>query len=345
MSLLDRVVFDAGNLSRTVWYGAQYAIAQRLAPPVDGPLPAPGSLPSWPTILADLRALHRQDWRNVRAGYYPSPARKKINGPAMMRDAARFLRDIPAVNLRRRLGAHSEVFDDVTKGTRPRYYLQNFHYQTGGWLSQESAALYDHQVEVLFTGGADAMRRQALVPLGDWLRARGPAATPMLDVACGTGRFLADVARAHPSLPLAGLDMSESYLVKTRQTLARLGQSVNLILGKAEFLPFADHAGPALITSVFLFHELPRKIRHAAIRELARVLAPGGRLILVDSIIRGDHKAYDDLLDRFPMAFHEPYYSDYIRDSLEPVAIASGLSHTTTTRAFFSRVMTFDKPR
>ena len=345
MSILDRVVFDAGNLSRTVWYGAQYAIAQRLAPPVDGPLPAAGTLPGWPLILKDLRALQRQDWTNFRAGYYPSPARKQIDGRAMLRDAARFLKDIPAVNLRRRLDANSEVFDDVTKGTRPRYYLQNFHYQTGGWLSAESAALYDHQVEVLFTGGAGAMRRQALVPIGDWLRARSAENTALVDVACGTGGFLADIARAHPTLPLIGLDMSESYLAKARRNVADQNRPLDVILGKAEALPFADNAGPALITSVFMFHELPRKIRHAAVRELARVLAPGGRLVLVDSIIRGDHGPYDDLLDRFPMAFHEPYYSDYVRDSLEPLAIEAGLSHTSTIRAFFSRVMTFDKPR
>ena len=45
----------------------------------------------------------------------------------------------------------------------PDYYLRNFHYQTGGYLSERSAKLYDQQVEVLFIGSADAMRRQALV--------------------------------------------------------------------------------------------------------------------------------------------------------------------------------------
>lgn len=344
MSLLDRVVFDAGNLSRTMWYGAQYAFAQRLAPPLEGPVPAPGSMPDWPVILRDLRALYKTDWANVRAGYYPSPAKRGLNAREMMRDAARFLKDVPAVNLRRRLDANSEVFDDVTKGTRPRYYLQNFHYQTDGWLSESSAALYDHQVEVLFTGGADAMRRQALVPIGDWLKTRAAKSQTLLDVACGTGRFLSDVTRAHPTLNLVGLDMSESYLSKARRTLAKTGASIDVILGKAETLPIRDGQGPSLITSVFLFHELPRKIRHAAVRELARVLAPGGRLVLVDSIVIGDYAAYDSLLDRFPVAFHEPYYSDYIRDRLEPIAVSAGLRHTDTKRAFFSRIMTFDKP-
>ena len=44
----------------------------------------------------------------------------------------------------------------------PAYYLQNFHYQTDGWLSKDSARLYDFQVETLFLGSADTRRRQAL---------------------------------------------------------------------------------------------------------------------------------------------------------------------------------------
>ena len=78
--------------------------------------------------------------------------------------------------------------------------------------------------------------------------------------------------------------------------------------------------------------------------EMARALNPGGRLVVVDSIQVGDHGAYDKLLDRFPMAFHEPYYSDYIRDPLEQLGIESGLRHHNTRRAFFARIVTFDKP-
>ena len=47
----------------------------------------------------------------------------------------------------------------------PDYYLQNFHHQTDGYLSDHSAGLYDLQVEILFNGTADAMRRRVLAPL------------------------------------------------------------------------------------------------------------------------------------------------------------------------------------
>jgi hypothetical protein len=53
----------------------------------------------------------------------------------------------------------------------PSYYLQNFHHQTDGYLSDMSANLYDLQVEILFNGSADAMRRRILAPLKEGLKA------------------------------------------------------------------------------------------------------------------------------------------------------------------------------
>jgi hypothetical protein len=47
---------------------------------------------------------------------------------------------------------------DETRRKRPRYYLQNFHYQSGGWMTDDSAERYDTQVEVLFNGTANATR-------------------------------------------------------------------------------------------------------------------------------------------------------------------------------------------
>ena len=53
----------------------------------------------------------------------------------------------------------------VDKKLYPDYYLQNFHHQTDGYLSDHSAGIYDIQVEILFNGSADAMRRRIIKPL------------------------------------------------------------------------------------------------------------------------------------------------------------------------------------
>ena len=96
--------------------------------------------------------------------------------------------------------------DELPPGTQadglPDYYRQNFHFQSDGWLSEHSATLYDTQVEVLFTGAADVMRRRAMKPIADWLAGRNQRELRGLDVGCGTGRHARLPARclARPAL-------------------------------------------------------------------------------------------------------------------------------------------------
>src|SRR3546814_1400473 len=97
-------------------------------------------------------------------------------------------------------------------------------------------------------------------------------------------------------------------------------------------------------SSDLLFHELPRQVRRRVVAEIARVLRAGGRFVFADSIQRGDRSDYDDLLDRFPLAFHEPYYADYVRDDLTALFRDAGLTVLSVERAFFSRIMTVAKP-
>jgi hypothetical protein len=73
------------------------------------------------------------------------------------------------------------VLNAKTRGRRSVYYLQNFHFQSGGWLTEESANRYDTQVEVLFKGTANAMRRQALPPLAEVFAGRDQRKLRVID--------------------------------------------------------------------------------------------------------------------------------------------------------------------
>jgi ubiquinone/menaquinone biosynthesis C-methylase UbiE len=294
-------------------------------------------------MMADLFELFRRDRANIEAGLYRAPRDLVASPLGAVRQSLRFLSDLGRIDRRRRERIHDEVRADAARVTRyPDYYVQNFHFQTDGYLSDHSAAVYDFQVEVLFKGGADAMRRQALVPIAEHLCGRRIQGQRLLDVGCGTGRFLGFVKQNYPRLPVVGLDLSEAYLRRARRELDAWSW-VELIQGAAEALPFAD-ASLDLVACIYLFHELPRDVRARAAAEFARVLRPGGRLVLVDSFQRGDQPAFDGLLDLFPLAYHEPYFSDYVRHDLGALFAEAGLRPKSAERAHMSKVMTFDKP-
>ncbi len=121
-------------------------------------------------VAADRKALFAQDLANVEAGLYPVPDDHDGSLFTLLDRSRLFFRDLPEIAERRKRNGTHEVLSDEIRGRRPDYYLQNFHFQSGGWLTDESADRYDTQVEVLFKGTANAMRRQALVPLAEAFR-------------------------------------------------------------------------------------------------------------------------------------------------------------------------------
>ena len=334
-----RLGYGLGQAARVAWYAGQYAAAARIATEARRKIDFDGPVPGWQQMLQAMGDLFARDWQNVEAGIYPAPRRLMNPADALAR-AGDFFRDLPDVDRRRASDANSEVFTDDHRGRYPRYYLQNFHYQTGGYLSDDSARRYDHQVEVLFTGTADAMRRQALPPLKAALAGRDLRRARVLDVACGTGRFLGSLKQALPRLPAVGLDLSAPYLAEARRHLGWAGW-LDLIEGNAEALPFEDGAFDA-VTCIYLFHELPEKARARVAAELVRVTRPGGAVILVDSLQTGDVPAFDGLLEFFPAAFHEPYYRTYTRADLPALFTPAGADLRSSTPAFMSTVMVFE---
>jgi hypothetical protein len=88
-----------------------------------------------------------------------------------------------------------------------------------------------------------------------------------------------------------------------------------------------------------MFHELPPAVRRIIFGECARVLKPRGRLVVVDSLQRGDEPDYEGLLDLLPQNYHEPYYASYTTADFEAIARACGLTDIREVKAFVSKVM------
>jgi ubiquinone/menaquinone biosynthesis C-methylase UbiE len=334
-----RLTYAAAQTARVAFYGAHYLAARMVARDAFAAIEKPTHpVPSLSAMLKSMRALLMQDWRNVEAGLYPMPldlAEETRRATASLR----YLADIPRVAARRRRRGHGDV---AAKGEGlPRYYRQNFHFQTDGYLSDESAKLYDFQVEALFAGTADAMRRRAFVPVADFLRDRAPERTTLLDIGAGTGRFLSFVKSAQPRLRTIALDLSAPYIERARRNMAA-HRGVEFVVAPAEAMPLPD-ARVDVVTGVFLFHELPPKIRSAVTREIARVLKPGGIFVLADTIQYGDVPAFDGLLDVFPTLLHEPYFAGFAKSDLEKLCGGTGLKRLSSDIAHLTKIAVFGK--
>jgi ubiquinone/menaquinone biosynthesis C-methylase UbiE len=185
------------------------------------------------------------------------------------------------------------------------------------------------------------MRRQALVPLRAALAELAPSrrnTARLLDLACGTGSFLREVKVNWPRLHVTGLDLSPHYLAVARRALAAWSRT-RFQEGAAEAMPFADGEFD-IVTCIYLFHELPPRVRRAVVAEMSRVLRPGGAVILVDSLQLGDEPDYDAMLDSFPIGFHEPFYASYIREDLDRL-MSPGFTPAGRFPAYFSKVLSY----
>jgi ubiquinone/menaquinone biosynthesis C-methylase UbiE len=342
---LERLSYTAAQAARVAWFAGHYALTSRLSGPITPPGErAPqtrGGIPPVRALRRSLIRLFEADWRNIADGVYAAPTLDAPGPRALIRMSRRYFRDFRETDARRMRRGAREVKARAGDNRYPDYYLQNFHYQTDGWLSEHSARLYDFQVETLFAGAADAMRRQALPPIARWMKGRDPRTVSLLDVGSGTARFLTFVKDSYPRMDVAALDLSAPYLEVARRNL-RPWPGVDFIEANAEAMP-VDDASRDIVTATYLFHELPPQARARVAREIARVLKPGGLFVMVDSLQRGDVEGWDGLLELFPHAFHEPYYLDYIDANLDGMFGAAGLEALSCETAYLSRIAAYVK--
>ena len=318
-------------------------------------LMAPEAVPSTESVPAELlnnlRAamaqLEERDWDEAQQGIYPE---SQLFDAPWLEWASRYPQvwlDLPSTWTRRKERNVKDLPKQTDPTLFPDYYLQNFHHQTDGYLSDHSAELYDLQVEILFNGTADAMRRRVLAPLKRGLKHfsdRSPASLRILDIATGTGRTLQQIRGSLRHAELIGTDLSEAYLRQANRWLNN-GSSplVQLIRANGEALPLAD-ATLQGATCVFLLHELPGEARQNVLDEAWRVLEPGGVFVLADSVQLADSPQFGIAMENFRRVFHEPFYRDYIGDDIEARLKASGFEAVTAETHFMTRVWPARKP-
>jgi ubiquinone/menaquinone biosynthesis C-methylase UbiE len=146
------------------------------------------------------------------------------------------------------------------------------------------AARYDLLVQVITFGRERAFREKLLDP------AKLQPDESVLDVGCGTGTLaIAAKRRVGPAGMVYGIDASPEMIARANKKAKKAGVDVVFKNALAESLPFPDGQFDAVLSTVML-HHLPKAARHEAVREMRRVLKPGGRLLAVDFVKASGHR-------------------------------------------------------
>lgn len=292
-------------------------------------------------IQNSMDSLREEDWNDAEKNIYP---KKLLFDEPWLRYLTQYPKiwlDMPNTWDRRRKQNYKDLPKNIDSENYPKYYLRNFHHQTDGYLSDFSASIYDLQVEILFNGSADSMRRRIIKPLKQGLnnfKNMPKSSLKILDVATGSGRTLKQLRGAFAKEKIIGLDLSGSYLKEASRYISNLeGDLIELIKGNAEELPFGDNSIQG-ISCVYLFHELPRTVREKVLKEFFRVLEPGGILVLADSIQVNDSPDFIEIMENFHKSFHEPFYSDYIKDDINSKIEETGFNNIKSKSFFMTKV-------
>ena len=161
---------------------------------------------------------------------------------------------------------HSEASKASTKETKGLVLNQGWRYDLMGWFHDTFS----------FRGKFRELRQRtatlACIQPGD----------AVLDVGCGTGTLAMEVARrVGRAGRVAGVDPGTEQIARARAKAARRNLPIEFQIGVIEQLPFPDQTFD-VVFSTLMIHHLPASLKRQGLAEIARVLKPGGRLVIAD---------------------------------------------------------------
>jgi ubiquinone/menaquinone biosynthesis C-methylase UbiE len=148
----------------------------------------------------------------------------------------------------------------------------------------------------------------------------------VLEIGCGTANLALLVKQRHPSTEVVGLDPDPKALARAARKARRGRFDVRFNRGFAGALPYPD-ASFDRVLSAFMFHHLELPEKQRALREVARVLRPGGTLHLLD--FGGRRDPSDGLLTR--IAHHNRHLQDNLGDRIPTLMGEAGLADPVET--------------
>lgn len=103
----------------------------------------------------------------------------------------------------------------------------------------------------------------------------------VLDLGCGTGTLTMRIKQMHPAADVVGLDGDTGVLAIARAKAASTRVNIGFVRGLAFHLPYPDAAFDRVFSSL-VFHHLTTDIKMKTLKEISRVLKPGGELHIAD---------------------------------------------------------------
>jgi ubiquinone/menaquinone biosynthesis C-methylase UbiE len=204
----------------------------------------------------------------------------------------------------------------------PSYYKgKNYHGIEGGYLTQAAAVTYDPITQYVLPP-YEPWVRQSLI---DDIRTQP---RKILDLGCGTGSMTFLLKQAFPSAQITGLDLSPYMLAVAEDRSSRSGIEIEWRQGSAELTQFASGSFD-LITAALLFHETPPNVTQTILTESYRLLAPGGKILILD----GNQRTLRNM-DWLNNVFEEPYIKSYGAGNLDAWVGKAGFDDVRTKEVF-----------
>jgi len=184
--------------------------------------------------------------------------------------------------------------------------------------------LYDLIAKLL---GADSARQMLfdLAPLRPGDR--------VLDIGCGTGTFATMLKQRYASVEVTGLDPDPKALARARRKAEQARVPVRFDRGFADSLEYPGASFDAVFSS-FMFHHLKGSNREKTLRDVRRVLKPGGSFYLLDFEVAPGHGLFnlfhsserlrDNTQSRILSLMGDAGFSDHKKIAVRPVLFGLG---------------------
>jgi ubiquinone/menaquinone biosynthesis C-methylase UbiE len=243
-----------------------------------------------------MRSQQQRSWSKIRETLYADQAKYEAELDAAAAKAPQRLHIDPAF---------------VT----PDYAAREIHLQPGGYVGDSLAGyVFHHGTKVFYQGMNDqdelhqGIATLVVPPEG--------ALTRVLDIGCSIGQVTTALKERFPAADIWGMDVGKPMVRYAHKRAVDLGIDVHFAQGLAEDTKFPDGHFDAVLAYI-LFHEVPSQLFLPIIREMYRVLRPGGVFTIVDAPNGSDFPLPNRIWMKYDAEYNcEPYAPAFVASDL-----------------------------